>query len=42
MIPRLDQVDPDDAFTSVPYEKGSTFLFYLEQLIGSNGKSYDL
>ena len=27
-------VDPDDAFSSVPYEKGQTFLFYLEQLLG--------
>ena len=30
----LDGVDPDDAFSSVPYEKGSTFLFYLETLVG--------
>ncbi|XP_054153154.1 leukotriene A-4 hydrolase-like isoform X2 [Oppia nitens] len=27
-------VDPEDAFSSVPYEKGHTFLFYLEQLLG--------
>eukprot|EP01087_Luapelamoeba_hula_P010470 TRINITY_DN2774_c0_g3_i1.p1 TRINITY_DN2774_c0_g3~~TRINITY_DN2774_c0_g3_i1.p1 ORF type:complete len:450 (+),score=69.22 TRINITY_DN2774_c0_g3_i1:816-2165(+) len=27
-------VDPDDAFSSVPYEKGSQFLFYLEKLVG--------
>uniref|UniRef100_A0A060T0L8 Leukotriene A(4) hydrolase n=1 Tax=Blastobotrys adeninivorans TaxID=409370 RepID=A0A060T0L8_BLAAD len=32
-----DRQDPDDAFSSVPYEKGSTFLFYLENLLG--GKS---
>ncbi|KAA8897397.1 hypothetical protein TRICI_006741 [Trichomonascus ciferrii] len=32
-----DQQDPDDAFSTVPYEKGSTFLFYLENLLG--GKS---
>ncbi|KAL1976448.1 hypothetical protein VTN31DRAFT_2730 [Thermomyces dupontii] len=25
--------DPDDAFSSIPYEKGSTFLFYLENLV---------
>ena len=30
----LDGVDPDDAFSSIPYEKGSTFLFYLETLVG--------
>ncbi|CAG2108930.1 unnamed protein product [Medioppia subpectinata] len=27
-------VDPDDAFSTVPYYKGHTFLFYLEQLLG--------
>lgn len=26
--------DPDDAFSSIPYEKGSTFLLYLERLVG--------
>ncbi|KAL8997992.1 MAG: hypothetical protein Q9188_006196 [Gyalolechia gomerana] len=26
--------DPDDAFSSVPYEKGFHFLYYLEKLIG--------
>jgi hypothetical protein len=26
--------DPDDAFSSVPYEKGFVFLYYLEKLIG--------
>lgn len=25
--------DPDDAFSKVPYEKGFTFLFYLENLL---------
>lgn len=28
--------DPDDAFSSVPYEKGFNFLFYLENLIGKD------
>lgn len=27
-------VDPEDAFSSVPYEKGFHFLYYLERLIG--------
>lgn len=27
-------VDPDDTFSTVPYEKGSTFLWYLENLVG--------
>jgi len=26
--------DPDDAFSSIPYEKGFHFLYYLEKLIG--------
>lgn len=29
-----DGTDPDEAFSSVPYEKGFNFLFYLENLIG--------
>uniref|UniRef100_A0A914DVL3 Peptidase M1 leukotriene A4 hydrolase/aminopeptidase C-terminal domain-containing protein n=1 Tax=Acrobeloides nanus TaxID=290746 RepID=A0A914DVL3_9BILA len=31
MIPNLDGVDPDDAFSCIPYEKGSAFLLYIEQ-----------
>lgn len=34
LVPNLNGVDPDDAFSLVPYEKGHTFLFYLEQLLG--------
>ncbi|KAJ8686739.1 hypothetical protein QAD02_022533 [Eretmocerus hayati] len=34
LVPNLVGVDPDDAFSSVPYEKGHTFLFYLEELLG--------
>jgi len=34
MRPELKDVDPDDAFSSVPYEKGLNFLIYLENLIG--------
>lgn len=30
----LEGKDPDDAFSSVPYEKGFTFLYYLEKLVG--------
>jgi leukotriene-A4 hydrolase len=26
--------DPDDAFSRIPYEKGHTFLFYLETVVG--------
>lgn len=31
MVPTLKDVDPDDAFSSVPYENGSQFLFHLQQ-----------
>ncbi|EFN66270.1 Leukotriene A-4 hydrolase [Camponotus floridanus] len=34
LVPNLIGIDPDDAFSIVPYEKGHTFLFYLEQLLG--------
>eukprot|EP00041_Stephanoeca_diplocostata_P023432 m.576719 g.576719 ORF g.576719 m.576719 type:complete len:604 (+) comp22287_c1_seq2:96-1907(+) len=30
LLPTLDNVDPDDAFSSVPYEKGFNLLRYLE------------
>eukprot|EP01029_Cantina_marsupialis_P028276 TRINITY_DN775948_c0_g1_i1.p1 TRINITY_DN775948_c0_g1~~TRINITY_DN775948_c0_g1_i1.p1 ORF type:complete len:661 (+),score=196.27 TRINITY_DN775948_c0_g1_i1:322-2304(+) len=34
LIPDLENTDPDDAFSSVPYEKGFNFLRYLETLVG--------
>jgi len=34
LIVDLNGVDPDDAFSTVPYVKGSTFLWYLENLVG--------
>ena len=34
LIPDLRGVDPDDAFSIVPYEKGFTLLYYLETLVG--------
>ncbi|KAI9096655.1 peptidase family M1-domain-containing protein [Phlyctochytrium arcticum] len=34
MCPRLANEDPDDAFSSVPYEKGFNLLFYLERILG--------
>lgn len=30
----LNGLDPDDAFSSIPYEKGFAFLFFLEYLVG--------
>ncbi|GAB7362998.1 hypothetical protein MBLNU230_g3292t1 [Neophaeotheca triangularis] len=34
LIPNLKGQDPDDAFSSIPYEKGFTFLLHLEKLVG--------
>ena len=34
LITDLKGKDPDDAFSSIPYEKGFTFLYHLEKLIG--------
>jgi len=34
LVPDLNGVDPEDAFSRVPYEKGFTLLYYLEQLLG--------
>lgn len=41
LVVTFKDADPDDAFSSVPYEKGSCFLFYLEQLVGGSGKMSD-
>lgn len=40
LVVDLTGVDPDDAFSTVPYEKGHTFLFYLEQLLGGAGTHF--
>ncbi|XP_062338916.1 leukotriene A-4 hydrolase [Osmerus eperlanus] len=34
LVPDLKEVDPDDAFSSVPYEKGFALLYHLEELLG--------
>ncbi|OQO02660.1 Leukotriene A-4 hydrolase [Cryoendolithus antarcticus] len=36
LMPNLEGKDPDDAFSSVPYEKGFLFLYYLEKLVGQD------
>ncbi len=41
LVVDLTGVDPDDAFSSCPYEKGHTFLFYLEELLGGPGNIFD-
>ena len=38
LVPDLSGIDPDDAFSTVPYEKGFNLLMYLEQLLGGPGK----
>lgn len=35
----LKGISPDDAFSAVPYEKGHTLLFHLEELVGGAGNS---
>mgnify|MGYP002259973370 CR=1 FL=1 len=37
LVQVLKETDPDDSFSSVPYEKGSCFLYYLEQILGGPG-----
>uniref|UniRef100_A0A4W5NDF9 Leukotriene A-4 hydrolase n=1 Tax=Hucho hucho TaxID=62062 RepID=A0A4W5NDF9_9TELE len=34
LVPNLNEVDLDDAFSSVPYEKGFALLYHLEELMG--------
>ena len=41
LFPDLHAVHPDDAFSTVPYEKGHTLLFCLEQAISSAGGNMD-
>lgn len=35
LVPVLQDLDPDDCFSSVPYEKGFNLLFALEQRVGT-------
>ena len=34
LSPDFSHIDPDDGFCTIPYEKGFTFLHYLETLVG--------
>ncbi|KAK1166985.1 leukotriene A-4 hydrolase-like [Acipenser oxyrinchus oxyrinchus] len=34
LVPDLSEVNTDDAFSSVPYEKGFALLYHLEELLG--------
>ena len=35
LVPTIAGVDPDDSFSSVPYEKGFNFLYYMSKIVGS-------
>ena len=36
LVQDLAGTDPDDAFSSIPYEKGMSFLWYLQDLVGGD------
>ena len=38
LVPKLTDIDPDDAFSTVPYEKGFSLLYQLELLVGLDSK----
>ena len=38
LVTDLTGIDPDDAYSRVPYEKGQTLLWYLEEVVG--GKTH--
>lgn len=42
LVPSLQDIDPDDAFSSVPYEKGFALLYHLEELLGGPGNTSEL
>lgn len=36
LYPEIGNNHPDDSFSTVPYEKGFQFLYYLQSLIGND------
>ncbi|CAD8054730.1 unnamed protein product [Paramecium sonneborni] len=36
LSPKIDQQNPDDCFSAIPYQKGCQYLRFLESLIGEN------
>lgn len=36
LVPNLDGIDPDEAFSVVPYEKGCNLLYALQNLVGED------
>lgn len=41
LVHQLDRVDPDDYFSSIPYEKGSQFLLWLERAIVQDESTFE-
>ncbi len=37
LVVNFTDVNPDDAFSFIPYEKGSALLFHLEDKLGGPG-----
>ncbi|KAG6608965.1 leukotriene A-4 hydrolase/aminopeptidase [Phytophthora cinnamomi] len=36
LVPNTDGIDPDEVFSSIPYEKGFNFLHYLSTVVGGH------
>ncbi|CEG36882.1 leukotriene a-4 hydrolase aminopeptidase [Plasmopara halstedii] len=36
LVPDMDGIDPDEVFSSIPYEKGFNFLHYLSTVVGGH------
>lgn len=36
LVPEIEGIDPDDVFSSIPYEKGFNFLHYLSTVVGGH------
>lgn len=36
LVPTLDGIDPDEAFSSIPYEKGFAMFCHLESVVGKD------
>ena len=37
LVTNLTGINPDEAYSSIPYAKGSMFLWYLEEIVGGPG-----
>lgn len=40
LIVDLEGIDPDEAYSRIPYEKGSLLLYYLETLYGKGKPNF--